>query len=340
MSCQRFALVLSFHPLRPILLSSLTALIVLTNLSAPAQTTVFDPPGSVATYPSSINASGEIVGWYFSPDEAVHAFLRKADGTIANIDPPGTSGNAWGYGINDAGYVTGEGIVSGLADGFIRSPGGTYTTFDVSGAEITAGIAINPTDTVAGNWVAPVETGEFGFLRTPGGGIVSFGYPGATFSLVVGINASNTIAGFYLSADFERSHGFVRFSDGDIVNIDPPGSLASTPSGINASGEIIGQYAADGVYHGYMRSPSGTFTTFDPPNSQYTQPSAMNDTGAITGIYRNGNVYLAFLRLPSGAYVTFGGTGGYAPSSINSSNTITGAYTDAAGVVHGFVRQN
>src|SRR5436853_342841 len=52
--------------------------------------TSFDPPGSVGTFPSSINDAGEITGSYRTSDGAAHGFVRDASGTITSFDAPGS----------------------------------------------------------------------------------------------------------------------------------------------------------------------------------------------------------------------------------------------------------
>jgi hypothetical protein len=71
------------------------------------------------------------------------------------------------------------------------------------------------------------------------------------------------------------------------------------------AGVITGHYThAHNVAHGFVRSPSGEFTTFDAPGAS---------SAAASG------------------YATFA-------DSINDAGAITGHYTDAHGVIHGFLR--
>ena len=76
---------------------------------------------------------------------------------------------------------------------------------------------------------------------------------------------------------------------------------------IDSAGDVIGSYTdSNQVRHGFIRSASGTITTFDAP-------------GAET----------------SGASGTIGGT---LPTSIDpTGSTITGMYSDANGLGHGFI---
>ena len=97
-----------------------------------------------------------------------------------------------------------------------------------------------------------------------------------------------------------------------IITFDAPGAdlkpgdyNGTYPSAINDFGVIVGSYqSADTVYHGFLRSPDGKFTTFEAPSADTT----------------------------AGSY------NGTSPSSINDLGVITGAFSDATGLSHGFLR--
>ncbi len=100
----------------------------------PAPTlTSFDPPGSVGTWPTSINPSGTITGYYI--DASIeHGFLRAPDGSFTTFDAPG-SFYTQPQSINPAGVVTGSYIdASNMSHGFLRALDGSFTTFDAPGS--------------------------------------------------------------------------------------------------------------------------------------------------------------------------------------------------------------
>lgn len=67
---------------------------------------VFQYPGSSWTEAMGINSSGAVVG-YYSDNVGAHAFWRDPNGLIVNVDPPGYSGFAMAYAVNDSGAFTG-----------------------------------------------------------------------------------------------------------------------------------------------------------------------------------------------------------------------------------------
>ena len=145
--------------------------------------------------------------------------------------------------------------------------------------------------------------------------ITTFDAPGAGTGAFQGtyatnINPSGTIIGFSRDANDVR-HGFVRSQDGSYTIFDPPGAGTGPGQGtraytINPSGAIAGFFSdAGNVFHGYVRSGQGVITVFDAP-------------GAGTGAFQ--------------------GTFPFSPLIMNPNGAITGWYTDAAFVSHGFLQ--
>ena len=107
----------------------------------------FDAPGADTTpgdyngtYPSGINALGVIAGSYQSTDTVFHGFLRSPGGKFTTFQAPGADTTAGSYNgtspsaINDLGVITGSYYdASGFSHGFLRSPDGKFTSFDVPG---------------------------------------------------------------------------------------------------------------------------------------------------------------------------------------------------------------
>lgn len=103
------------------------------------------------------------------------------------------------------------------------------------------------------------------------------------------------------------------------ISFDAPGASSTTgsfdgslPQSINDMGAIAGHYVdANSLYHGFLRTPGGEFVTIDAPG-----------VGASVGF-----------RITSPNTSRFAST-----ISINNHGAITGDFTDANNVTHGFVR--
>jgi len=192
----------------------------------------FDPSGSVSTFvclASCINPAGTVTGAYYDAGGVQHGFVRAPGGKITALDVPGagTDGSqgqgTWGTSINTEGTVTG-GYVTGdnVTHGYVRSPDGRITTFDV-----------------------------------PGAGTDGSQYQG---TVPEAINDTGIITGEYIDSN-DVQHGFVRASDGRITKFDAPGAGNETgsyegtvPLAINTGGEITGAYFdSNYVLHAFVR---------------------------------------------------------------------------------------
>jgi probable HAF family extracellular repeat protein len=118
----------------------------------------FDAPGTdQGTVPEQNNLFGLITGFSLDVNGVAHGFVRFPDGKFTSFDSPdaGTmpdSGQGtFALGITDAGTVVGSSAdTNGVAHGFVRAPGGKFTSFDAPGAgnipnsgEGTFALAIN-----------------------------------------------------------------------------------------------------------------------------------------------------------------------------------------------------
>ena len=115
--------------------------------------TDFVAPGgndTIGTYASAVNAAGTLTGYYLNyvyPEEGPPVLLafglvRASDGTLTTLSAPdagtGPSTPAQGtysLSINTRGDLAGYYIDANIAaHGFVRSAGGTFTSFDAPGA--------------------------------------------------------------------------------------------------------------------------------------------------------------------------------------------------------------
>jgi hypothetical protein len=200
--------------------------------------TLFDPPGSQETdiplY--SINDFGVITGDYWTCNAdlsscAVHGFVRTPDGKYKSFDAPGAStdgldgGGTFPQGINDLGEVSGYYADANFVfHGFVRSPDGRITTFDV---RTTCTDSSNPPADCAFEGTFPSN-----------------------------VNVLGRVVGTYFGED-NNPHGFWRDADGSITRFDYPGANFFTePNGINDSGQITGVvFDPNIVEHGFLLTP-------------------------------------------------------------------------------------
>jgi hypothetical protein len=346
----------------------------------------FDAPGADTTpgdyngtYASSINVGGHITGYYVGADTVSHGFLRSPDGKFTSFDAPGADMTPGSYhgtspsSINDLGVITGSfSDATGLYHGFLRTPDGRFTTFDVPGAGGFGSlpIALNLEGAIVG-YYTDSNYSFHAFLRRPDGKFTTWigpdectgnGSEGCYGSAAFNINAFGTIAGgFQDNGGNLVSHGLIRNPDGTLTTFEAPGAGAGTDQGtgcpgcapgLNQWGAIAGTYAdSNNVQHGFLRSPNGRFTTFDAPDAgtgiyegtgcPADCPTSLNDWGAIMGTYIDSNfVYHGYLRTPDGKIVTVDPSGSVLTwsSGMNDLGAITGYYLVSNGVYHGFLR--
>jgi uncharacterized membrane protein len=368
--------------------------VLLTTGQANAQRIItFDAPGagtgpfqgtgcSVTDCTVLINDEGSITGYYLDANNVYHGFLRSPEGKFTTLDAPGADTTPDNFNgtlpsaINDAGAITGVYYdVSGGAHGFLRSPRGAYTTFDVTGSPIgtTVPRGLNLEGAIVG--LTTDQNGAFRpFLRRPDGTFATWSVPGECDipnttgcfgSAASTINLFGTIsAGYEDNSGNFVDHGLLRSADGKLTTYNDPGAGTGLYQGtgcpgcarpINLFGEVAGYYIdANNVVHGYLRSPWGEFTTFDVPGEGpqglncYADCSlGLNDFGAITGYYLDANdVFHGYVRSPEGKTTTFDAPGadtnpgdfnGTYPNSINDAGVITGNYQDTNSTYHAFV---
>ena len=267
------------------------------------------------------------------------------------------------YQVNDRGYIGGnyeDG--NSVLHGFLRTPDGTFITFDAPGTgtgafQGTQGFAISPNGVVVGKSI-DANGATHGMLRTTEGKVIVFDAPGASnYTDAFTVNSEGATAGNYADAN-GALHGFLRAPDGFITPIDAPAGTGPLtpftspclPDCLTEQGTIVGVYGdAAGLVHGFLRSPDGDFTKIDVPGAVGgTAASGINGEGTIVGGYVDANgVNRGFLRARDGTVTKFdvpsAGTGAGQGTiiffgTINAAGDVTGDYLDGNGVYHGFVR--
>jgi hypothetical protein len=289
------------------------------------------------TYFTSMDAAGDIAGYYSDANNLYHGLYLPAGSTTLSYYDVLTATN-FGHlgtaltGINAAGVITGFFRDAALVyHGFMRTANGTFTQIDATGAgtgtyQGTEPFSINSAGVITGSFT-DANFVHHGFVRavdgtfsiiTPSGADTA---PGTVKEQVGTFGLSINDAGVVVGGYGDPSHVFHLFvlaTDGTIIPIVTPGDsggsvcetiphnliCGSGGLSINTAGDITGTYAdSSGIMHGFLRAvDTGNITSFDAPGA--------------------GN---------SG---TFQGTGGFA---INTAGTIAGTYVDNNVVLHGFI---
>ncbi len=166
------------------------------------------PDAQFSTIAYAINDADTVAGIY----DTIHGFVRMADGTIENIDPPG-SDYMFVFAINAAGAVTGSYREhdTGAWNGFIRDAAGQYTVYRPRNTEDFGTVAINDNGVLAGFYFLSTRDGLKAFERKRNGILVNLKPPGATSATASSLNNGGVIAGdFETATDGEWVHGYIR----------------------------------------------------------------------------------------------------------------------------------
>ena len=268
--------------------------------------TTFDPPGSSYTQPTAITPAGAVVGAYCdaptcSFPTANKGFLRTPSGTFTTFSPPPGSFiyaaiyNPGGPppGVNPAGVIAGTYIFTPFTEhGFLRTPDGTFTTFDPPGSIFTEVTAINQAGVIIGDFNNGVAS--HAFLRTPDGTITTFDQPPFTGdTLAFAINPAGVISG---AGD---GGPFLRYPNGTFITYEIARAFFVSPISLNPAGAVTGFFADPSGIHGFLRTPDGTITTLDAPDSTSTEAYEINPAGLIIGSFNDTDgVRHGFLFLP------------------------------------------
>jgi hypothetical protein len=334
----------------------------------------FAVPGSIATYPLSINARMTITGYYVTKDGVTHGFVREEGGGITKFDIAGSTYTRPDS-INYAGEITG----SSSKGGFVRSAEGKITLF---GETITMNgqtrnffanpAQINVTGEVVGNFPYPLAAPSV-FIRSREGAVQVFTLSdGASYPTVVsGLNASGAVVG-YASSDNQHFDGFLWSGQGPVPSIISPsftttilvsGSTATFPIAINAEGVVVGCYSITSpapsfakTYYDFLYQPDGTITTLAVPGTvpycgyvgdEQTgifnvapRTITLNREGTIIGTYTNAaNVPVGFIQKKDGKLTTFTHPNATMtmPTAINNHDVIIGYFAKGTDI-KGFIR--
>jgi hypothetical protein len=206
-------------------------------LRAPNGTiTTFDAPGAgtepfqgtwysfyIYQFFYALNSAGTYTSVYTDANNVGHGFVRSGSGKLTEFDAPGAGTKAnngdlpanqgtFPISINPGGEIAGSYVdANNVMHGFVRAPGGKFTTFEVPGQGTGAGQGVavnnnNPNGAVAGLYL-DANFVQHGFVRTPGGTFTTFDAPFADTvdayygTFVSGLNPAGLLTGYVLDTN-------------------------------------------------------------------------------------------------------------------------------------------
>jgi hypothetical protein len=277
-------------------------------------------PGTNAGSGTNMNGianTGAAVGFVIDNNGNFGNFVRNPDGTFTTLNINGSLA-AMAFGINSAGDVVGT---NGNGAAFFLPPGGPIARLTTPGTPSTA-FGINDNGNIVGQYTSGLSMPGFFLGNSSGQNFITINAPGAPDLVnAQGVNDNGLIVGFYLGTD-GQDHGFE----------------ANVQSAVG--GQLAGTAIADPTIPNVPGEPGATFV--------FSQILGINDNGIAVGYYgdsttsQHGFLYntntgqYTFLDDPSEQF-SGGGVEVTQITGINNSGEITGFYSDANGVFHGFV---
>jgi hypothetical protein len=285
--------------------------------------------------------------------------------SFTDFDGPYAGTNA-AAGTNQNG-ISNRGVSVGFAidnndelHNFLTNPlkSNSATLLDINGSTNAMALGVNSLNVVVGT------DGNGNAFYDAGGRVTTFIPNGAMSAVALGINDRGVIVGQDMTST--ATPGFVRLNPRSYITINAPsGPNMVNPQSINNHGQIVGFYfGTDGQDHGFMADVQGlrggsiTGTPIKDPTIPsvpgepgatfvFSQILSVNDKGIAVGYYgdstlsQHGFIYnthtgvYTFLDDPDEAFDN--GVEITQITGITDSGEITGFYSDANGVSHGFV---
>jgi probable HAF family extracellular repeat protein len=310
-------------------LTALVALLAAATAASPSQAAPIVSDGYVFTnfnFPNAGNAAaagtnangiannGAAVGFSIDNNGDFSNFVREPNGTVVPVNIPGPG---MAFGVNSAGNVVGT---DGNGNAVFVPKGGSPQTLGTPGTSAMA-FGINDKGNIVGQYTAGNATPGFFLANQNGGGLITINAPsGPNIVNAQGVNNKGQVVGFYMGTDGQY-HGF----------------MANTSMAIGST--LLGTAIADPTIPTVPGEPGATFV--------FSQVLGINDHGLAAGYYgdstlsQHGYLYntntgtYSFLDDPAEGFDN--GVEVTQITGINNKGEISGFYSDAEGVFHGFV---
>lgn len=224
----------------------------------------------------------------------------------------------------------------------------TYTSVDFPGSTLTTTRGINNRGDIVGAYRTVPPRHAFEIKNGQYIPLAPNTILGTDLSEAFKINNRGDVIGSYVdNAGF--SHGFLLSKGGNLTTIDFPGANDTYARGINDSGTVVGQWDlldASGnvlIVHGFIWK-DGNLAQFDFPGAGDTYLFGVNARGdlvggwdpAITSSLEHG--FVCTKQQCSSFDVPIPGAPATQAEDVNAGGQIAGAYQDASGAVHGFLK--
>jgi probable HAF family extracellular repeat protein len=266
-------------------------------------------PGYSAMALWDINNNGTMVGYSnVGPTDLGSAFIY--DGTsFVSLNGPAGAIASYALGISDTGRVVGSFTTAALgpSHGFIYA-GGSYTTFDVAGANETFLRGISPDGRYISGYYSTATQAGVGFVYdTLLGTIAIVSAPTSVFTIAQGINSSGMVAGGDILAGPPSTRpGFLYdIATGTRTDQSIAGATRTALRSIDDAGLVAGWFIDSGGQHGFFGSVS-SFEQIDFLGADSTTIEGSNNARFLVGQYFMGDTFHAYIATPVPEPATWG----------------------------------
>ena len=215
-----------------------------------------DYPGAISTDARGISPTGAIVGTFKNSLTDVsqwHGYLLS-HGVFTEVQAPGYLGSI-AQRITPTGHIYGcthDTDFGANMRGFVRSPSGDYSIFDVPSSMHNGA---TPDGNIVAGLYNNLTTGvRYGYI-VRNGNFMPFLVPGSLSTEAYDVSPQGNVVGDF--ADATGLHGFLRTADGVYITIDFSGAKATAARGSDPGGSIVGWYVdAGNSTHGFLAVPT------------------------------------------------------------------------------------